>query len=217
MNTPPESGARRRPDWTLYLVTDPDMGARPVEAIVRAAVAGGVTAVQLRDKQATARALVAQAGRLREILAPRGIALIVNDRLDVALAAGADGVHLGQDDLACADARRIAGPDFLIGISVSSPAEARRAAADGADVLGVSPVFDTPTKRDTPKAAGLEGLRAIRRAVRLPLVGIGGLHAGNAAEVRRAGADGIAVVSAIMTAPDPEAAARELRSAIAAG
>jgi thiamine-phosphate pyrophosphorylase len=106
--------------------------------------------------------------------------------------------------------RRLAPPGFRIGVSVSTVAEARAAEADGADYLGVSPVFDTPTKRDTPRAAGLEGLRRIRAATRLPLVAIGGIHAGNAAAVRAAGADGLAVVSAIMAAPDPAAAARQL-------
>ena len=154
---------------------------------------------------------------LRALLAPRALPLIVNDRLDLALAAGADGVHLGQGDLPCALARRLAGPDFLIGVSVGSPAEATQAEREGADYLGVGPVFDTPTKTDAPAATGLAGLRAIRAATRLPLVAIGGIHAGNAAEIIRAGADGVDVVSAIMAAPDPRAAARALAAAVFAG
>lgn len=195
----------------LYLVTgEAPPGGRPLAETVRRAVEGGVTCVQLRAKTASARALLAQARELLALLRPRGVPLIVNDRLDIALAAGADGVHVGQDDLPCADARRLAPPGFLVGVSVGTAAEALAAAAAGASYLGVSPVFDTPTKRDTPPATGLEGLRRIRAATSLPLVAIGGIHAGNAAAVRAAGADGLAVVSAIMTAADPAAAARRL-------
>ncbi len=140
----------------------------------------------------------------------RGIPLIINDRLDVALAVGADGVHLGQSDMPLAMARAIVGDTLLIGISAESVADAVAAEEGGADYLGVSPVFATPTKSDTAPALGLEGLRAIRRAVRIPLVGIGGLDRGNAAAVIEAGADGVAVVSAIVAAADPAQAAREL-------
>ena len=207
-----------RPDYSVYLVTDETLaGVRGVEAAVRAAVEGGVTLVQVRAKRAAARDVLARARALREWLTPRNVPLIVNDRLDLALAVGAAGVHLGQDDLPCADARRLAGPDFLIGVSVSAADEARRAAADGADYLAVSPVFATPTKPDAPHAVGLEGLRAIRAAVNLPLVGIGGLHAGNAEAVIRAGAQGVAVVSAILAAPDPRTATRDLVRAVLAG
>ena len=195
----------------LYLVTDEALaGGRPLAGIVGRAVDGGVTCVQLRAKAATSRALLAQAQELLAILRPRGVPLIVNDRLDIALAAGADGVHVGQEDLPCDRVRRLAPPGFCVGVSVSSEAEARAAEAAGADYLGVSPVFDTPTKRDAPPATGLDGLRRIRAATRLPLVAIGGIHAGNCAAVRAAGADGLAVVSAIMAADDPAAAARRL-------
>lgn len=206
MNAPWPAGCLR-----LYLVTDEALaGGRPLAAVVGAAVDGGVTCVQLRAKTDSARRILEQARELLALLRPRGVPLIVNDRLDIALAAGADGVHVGQDDLPGAAVRRLAPPGFRIGVSVSTVAEACAAEADGADYLGVSPVFDTPTKRDTPRAAGLEGLRRIRAATRLPLVAIGGIHAGNAAAVRAAGADGLAVVSAIMSAPDPAAAARQL-------
>lgn len=209
-NTPP---MRASPDYSLYLVTDAALaGARGVLAVVQAAVAGGVSAVQLRDKSADSRALLAQAQELGAWLRPRGVTFIVNDRVDVALACGADGVHVGPRDLPCAAVRRLAGPGLLVGVSVGSVSEAVQAARDGADYLGVSPVFATPTKPDAPPAAGLEGLRAIRAAVRLPLVAIGGLHPGNAAEALRAGADGLAVVSAIMAAADPAAVARQLRT-----
>ncbi len=201
---------------SLYLVTDDGMTrGRPVPEMVVAAVRGGVTAVQLRVKECGARDLLRRARALLALLRPLEVPLIVNDRLDIALAAGADGVHLGQDDLPCAEARRLAGAAFTIGVSVGSAAEARRAESEGADYLGVSPLFATPTKPDAPPATGLEGLRAIRAATRLPLVAIGGLHAGNAAEALRAGADGVAVVSAIMAADDPEAAAAALALACA--
>jgi len=206
----------RSPDYSLYLVTDDALaGGRSIEWIVAEAVAGGVTCVQLREKHAESRAYYERARALRERLRPLGIPLIINDRLDIALAIGADGVHLGQGDLPCAEARRIAGPNLLIGISVSTVAEAQAAARDGADYLGISPIFDTPTKTDTPPATGIDGLRAIRAAVSLPLVAIGGIKAENAAAVVRAGADGIAVVSAIMAAADPRAAARALADVVA--
>jgi len=206
----------RSPDYSLYLVTDDALaGGRSIEWIVAEAVAGGVTCVQLREKHAESRAYYERARALRERLRPLGIPLIINDRLDIALAAGADGVHLGQGDLPCVEARHIAGPNFLIGISVSTTAEAQAAARDGADYLGISPIFDTPTKTDTPPATGIDGLRAIRAAVSLPLVAIGGIKAENAAAVVRAGADGIAVVSAIMAVADPRAAARALADVVA--
>jgi len=206
----------RSPDYSLYLVTDDALaGGRSIEWIVAEAVAGGVTCVQLREKHAESRAYYERARALRERLRPLGIPLIINDRLDIALAAGADGVHLGQGDLPCVEARHIAGPNFLIGISVSTTAEAQAAARDGADYLGISPIFDTPTKTDTPPATGIDGLRAIRAAVSLPLVASGGIKAENAAAVVRAGADGIAVVSAIMAVADPRAAARALADVVA--
>ncbi len=206
---------KNRPDYSVYLVTDETLaGARGVEAAVHAAVEGGVTVVQLRAKRVAARDLLSQAVALRAWLAPRNVPLIINDRLDIALAAGAAGVHLGQDDLPCAVARRLAGPDFLVGVSVSTADEARRAEADGADYLAASPVFATPTKPDAPPAVGLEGLRAIRAAVKLPLVGIGGLRTGNAEAVIRAGAQGVAVISAILAASNPQAAARDLARAV---
>lgn len=209
---------KRRPDYSVYLVTDrPLAGARSLESIVRAAVAGGVSIVQIREKSLSSRAFLEAAQALRYLLDELGRPLIVNDRLDIALACGAAGVHLGQEDLPCAEARRIAGSELLIGVSVSTAAEAVAAERDGADYLGVSPVFPTPTKTDTPPAVGLDGLRDIRAATSLPLVAIGGIHPTNAAEVIRAGADGVAVVSAIMAAPNPYLAAIELTRAVAVG
>lgn len=203
-------------DYSLYLVTDRSLAlGRGLVDIVAAAVQGGVTVVQIREKGAGTREFLALAQALKALLDPSGIPLIVNDRLDLALACQAAGVHLGQEDLPCDLARRLLGPERLLGVSVSTPEEARQAEAAGADYLGVSPIFVTPTKQDTPAATGLAGLRLIRAVTALPLVAIGGLSATNAAEVMAAGADGIAVVSALMAAADPRKAAAELRGAIA--
>jgi thiamine-phosphate pyrophosphorylase len=203
------------PDLSLYLVTDRGLSlGRATVDIVRAAVAGGVTCVQLREKECSTRQFVAEARAVRELLAGTGIPLIINDRIDVALAVGADGVHLGQTDMHIADARRLVGTDMLIGISAECVEDAVRAQAEGADYIGISPVFSTPTKTDTAPALGLDGVALIRAAVSLPLVGIGGIGPGNAAEVIRAGCDGVAVVSAIVSAPDPRKAATELKTII---
>ena len=206
-----------RIDYSLYLVTDRALArGRPLADVVRAAVAGGVTCVQLREKEASAREFAAAARELLALLRPLGVPLIVNDRIDVALAAGADGVHVGQQDLSVADARRLGPPGWIVGVSAESVADAARAERDGADYVGASPIFATPTKTDHAPPLGLAGLRALRAATKLPLVAIGGLHAGNARETIRAGADGLAVVSAIVAADDPRAAAAELRREIAA-
>jgi thiamine-phosphate pyrophosphorylase len=205
------------PDLSLYLVTDRGLSlGRSTVDIVRAAVAGGVTCVQLREKHCGTREFVAEARAVREVLAGTGIALIINDRLDVALAVGASGVHLGQTDMHIADARRLVGANMLIGVSAECVQDAVRAQAEGADYIGISPVFSTPTKTDTAPALGLDGVAAIRAAVSLPLVGIGGIGPGNAAEVIRAGCDGLAVVSAIVSAPDPREAAAKLKTIILA-
>jgi thiamine-phosphate pyrophosphorylase len=203
------------PDLSLYLVTDRglSLGQSTVD-IVRAAVAGGVTCVQLREKSCPTGEFVREARAVREALRGSGVPLIINDRVDVALAAGADGVHLGQTDMTLADARAILGPSVLIGISAECVDDAVRAETDGADYVGVSPVFATPTKTDTAPPLGLDGVRAIRARIRIPLVGIGGIGPANAAQVIRAGCDGIAVVSAIVSAADPRSAARELSTLI---
>ncbi len=205
-------------DYTLYLVTDRRLaGGGSLEEIVGESVRGGVTVVQLREKKICSRDFVELARALKRKLDRVKTPLIINDRLDIALACGARGVHLGQDDMDCKTARLIAGPEMIIGVSVSRVEEAVQAMTDGADYLGVSPVFDTATKTDTPPATGLEGLRNIRRSVGLPLIAIGGINARNAAEVVENGADGVAVVSAIMASAEPCEAARSLRLAVAEG
>jgi thiamine-phosphate pyrophosphorylase len=199
----------------LYLVTDPVLiGDRALTDVVLAAVDGGARAVQLREKTASTRVFVERARALRERLDQRGVPLIINDRVDVALAAGADGVHIGRNDMAYADARRLFGPDAIIGLSVETPDDVEEAERLDVDYLGVSPVFATSTKTDTLGVWGLEGLAEVRRRSRHPLVAIGGLNAGNVAEVVRAGADAVAVVSAICAAADPRAAAADLVAAL---
>ena len=167
--------------------------------------------VQYREKAAPSRTMIEEARELGRRCRAAGVPFIVNDRVDVALAVDADGVHVGQDDMPAALARRLLGPHRILGVSAVNPEEARRAEADGADYIGASPVFSTPTKTDAPPAMGVEGLRLLVQAVRIPVVGIGGLNAGNAASMIEAGAAGVAVVSALLAAQDVEEAAREMR------
>lgn len=203
----------------LYLVTDRALvGDRPLEAVVTGAVDGGAGYVQLREKQASTREFVHVATHLRQLLVMRGVPLIINDRVDVALAVEADGVHLGQQDMPYPTARRLMGPRAIIGLSVETMDDVERAEAhDDVTYLGVSPIFDTPTKRDTTGAWGLDGLARVRRRSRHRLVAIGGLHRDNAAAAIEAGADAVAVVSAVCAAPDPRRAAADLHEQIALG
>jgi thiamine-phosphate pyrophosphorylase len=204
-------------DWSLYVVTDAKLSrGRSHLDIVRAAIQGGATVVQYREKEATIQRMVGEARELRQLCREAGVPLIVNDRVDVALAVGADGVHLGVHDFPVPIARRLLGPDRIIGFSPETLEEARMAEVDGADYLGVGSVFGTATKADAGPPIGLAGLRKVIAAVSIPVVGIGGVHAHNAAQVIRAGAAGVAVVSAVVAAEDVEAAARELRTQIAA-
>jgi thiamine-phosphate pyrophosphorylase len=211
----PWSRARLRAALRLYLVTDqPSLKGRTLIDVVQAAVQGGVTCVQLREKHASSRDFYAQAVALMELLTPLNIPLIINDRLDIALACGAPGVHLGQSDMPVDVARKLLPPEVFIGWSVETLDEVSRSATLPLDYLGVSPVFATPTKTDTATPWGLEGLQRIRAATDLPLVAIGGIHLGNAAEVMQAGAHSLAVVSAICSADDPRAASQQLRDVI---
>lgn len=210
--------ARRRFDLSVYLVTDTRLsGPRGVAAVAAAAARGGVTIVQLRDPDATTRELIAAAGALQAALAPHGVPLVINDRVDVALAVGADGVHLGDRDMPAETARRLLGPGRIVGVTVHDAAEARAVDTAIADYAGIGPVFATTTKAEARPAIGVDGFRALRRLVPLPVVGIGGIDAARTAAVIAAGADGVAVVSAICAAPDPEAAARAIAAAVAEG
>lgn len=198
-------------DPRLYLVTDSASAVvRPLEDLVAAAIAGGVTLVQVREKQATTRDFVECTRAIRRRAAAAGVPVIVNDRLDVALATGADGLHVGADDLAVADARRLLGPTAILGATVSDSVGARQARDDGADYVACNAAFGTATKTDTGAPIGLAGLRELVAAVDLPVVAIGGIHLGNAADVLATGVAGVAVVSAIVASNDPRAAASRL-------
>lgn len=201
-------------DYTLYLVADADYAAgRDLAALVETAVEGGVTIVQLRGKNLLHGAFVELGRTIAGRLAPRGVPILVNDRPDVALACGASGVHLGQDDIPVALARRLLGPKATIGVSVNTPDEAVRAEAEGADYVGAGPAYATSTKSTDLAVLGPEGVGRIVGATRLPVVAIGGITAANAAPLAAAGARGIAVVSAILGAPDARRAAEDLLSA----
>ena len=198
----------------LHLVTDSTLcGARGVMAVVEAAVRGGARVVQLREKTLATRAFVERARALKALLQPLGVPLIINDRLDVALACGADGVHVGQEDLSPRDMRRWL-PDGLIGLSIERIEQLDAAERLPVDYYGASPVFATATKADAAPALGLDCLRALRARTTRPLVAIGGIGEHNAGAVMQAGADALAVVSALCAAPDPEQAARRLCAAM---
>ena len=195
----------------LYLVTDRELcGTRGVESVVEQAVRGGVRYVQLREKETSTRDFVTLAEHIKRILTPMHIPLIINDRLDVALAVGADGVHVGQEDMPYRTARQILGPSAIIGLSVENWEDVVAAQNLDVNYLGVSPVFATPTKTDTKGVWGLEGLTRVKAYSRHPLVGIGGINADNAEAVVMAGADCVAVVSAICAAIDPFQATKDL-------
>jgi thiamine-phosphate pyrophosphorylase len=198
-------------DWSLYLVTDSRMAdRRGLVEIVAAAVRGGAGVVQYREKNASTRHMVETASKLVQACREKGVPFLVNDRIDVALAVDADGVHLGQDDMPVPLARRLLVPDRLLGVTVHDQGELRRAEEEGADHLSVAPAFATGTKPDHQTPLGVEGVRRLVGCARLPVVVIAGINASNAADVIETGVDGICVASAIMAASDPEGAAREL-------
>ena len=202
---------RKDTDWRVYLVTDRELClSRPLDDVVLAAVRGGAGVVQLREKHTSSREFLELARALVSRIQPLGIPLIINDRADIALASGAAGLHVGQSDLPPEDARRLMGPDAIVGLSVETREELLNAAALDIDYAGISPVFATPTKTDTHTPWGLDGLRWAREHSPLTLVAIGGIHAHNAREVIEAGAHSLAVVSEICSAPEPAEAAKGL-------
>jgi thiamine-phosphate pyrophosphorylase len=202
-------------DLSLYLVLDPllcrDLGM--VET-TRAAVAGGATIIQLRDKEASTTAMIETGRALKRILHGTNIRLIVNDDVEAAIAVGADGLHIGQEDMNAADARRMIGPDMILGLSVETEALASSIDVRVVDYAGIGPVFATPTKPDHKQPIGFDGLARIIRLCPVPSVAIGGLKAEHAASVYSTGADGLAVVSAICGQPDPQAATSIIAKAI---
>lgn len=202
-------------DLSLYLVTDRSLSLeRTLEYVVSEAAKGGVTMVQLREKDCSTLEFYQQAILLKECLQPYNIPLIINDRLDIALACDAEGLHIGQSDIPYAIARKILGKDKIIGLSVECLQDAMDANELDVNYIGISPVFGTITKTDTAPALGLDGVREIVNISKHPSVGIGGINQGNAADIIEAGADGISVVSAIMSATDPKESALQLRSII---
>lgn len=205
----------KRSDLALYLCTDRALSlGRPLLEAVEAAIRGGVTMVQLREKEASSGEFFALAKELLALTRPLGVPLIINDRLDIALAAGADGLHIGQSDLPLREARRITGKDFIIGVSAATQEEALEAERDGADYIGAGAVFPTGSKADVSAVIGIGGLGAICAAVKIPVVGIGGIGPGNARAVMEAGAAGAAVISAILSQPDIREAAAALRRCV---
>jgi len=200
----------------LYLVTDRDLAlGRPLLEVVAQAVEGGVNIVQIREKTLSTRAFIEEARVIQAFLKPKGIPLLINDRLDVALAIGADGVHIGQSDMPYTMARKLLGPEALIGLSVDTQEELLQAESYDVDYLGIGPVYPTSTKTDHKGFLwGTEGLRWARGHSRHRLIAIGGINETNAFEVAKTGMDGIAVVSAIVSAQDPREAARRLRAAL---
>ena len=197
----------------VYLVTDRGMCRnRPLQDVVLKAVQGGVSCVQLREKDLSTRDFIGEAVAVKKILVPFHVPLIINDRVDVALACGADGVHLGQQDMPYAMARKLMGDQAIIGLSVETWEEVESVEKLDVNYIGVSPVFATPTKTDTKEPWGLAGLKKIKAFSRHTLVAIGGINASNAQSVAEAGADCLAVVSAVCSADDPVAAAVKLKN-----
>lgn len=197
--------------YDLYVITDEAIAGSLTHAeIARRAILGGADVIQLRDKTCGCRELYRICRALRTITMKTGTVFIVNDRLDVALACGADGVHLGQDDIRVDVARQIAPPGFIIGISVGTVDEAVRAEEEGADYIAISPVFSTASKNDAGPGRGLDIVREIRRRVSVPVIAIGGINLENVCEVIAAGADGVAVISVVVGSRNIIATAREL-------
>jgi thiamine-phosphate pyrophosphorylase len=207
-------------DLRLYALLDPKRaGAFSLPDLARRVVAGGATLLQLRDKFGATRQMIDTARSIRAAIAGTGVPLLINDRVDVALAAQAEGVHVGQDDMAAADARRLLGPDAIIGLSIKTPAEAEAAPLELLDYVCIGGVFATQSKDNTKAPIGVEGLAARakifrRRAESFPVGAIAGIDAGNAGAVMTAGIDGVAVIAALSLAADPQAAARELRAIV---
>lgn len=206
---------KKKVDYSLYLVTDRDLSlGRSNLEVIQAAVRGGVTLVQLREKEATTKEFYQEGLKIRAYLKARDIPLIINDRIDMALALDAEGVHLGQEDMPIDAARKILGPQKIIGASVFTPEEAKIAEALGADYLGLSPIFVTETKPELTQHLGIKGIPLLKEAVKIPVVGIGSMSESNAYEAVKAGLDGVAVVSAICSREDPRAAAEAIKKEV---
>ncbi len=194
----------------LYIILDPSIWpARPLADVLRTAAEAGASLFQYRNKTASMKEAYVEALALREAATKAGVLFIINDRCDLALAVNADGVHLGQDDLPLDLARKVMGPDKLIGISTHTPEQVQKAANGKPDYLGFGPIFKPGSKQDHDPVVGLEGLRAIRSLTSLPVFAIGGITLNRVGEVMKAGANGVAVISAVMKAPDVQQAVRD--------
>ncbi len=215
MNTTPSDPQSQRPPFRLQLITDRKaVAANELIATVRAAVRSGVDALQLREKDLDSRTLLSLAIELRQVTREQGAKLLINDRIDVALAAAADGVHLPASSFLPADARTLLGQRAVIGVSTHSLAEALVAQASGADYILFGPVFDTPSKRAFGLPQGVMALRAVAAAVRIPVIAVGGIDATNIPEILQHGARGVAVISAILKAADVAAISAAMRAAL---
>jgi len=207
--------AKKKLDPSLYLVTDRELSmGRSLAWVVEKAVKGGTTIIQLREKGLDTRTFIDEALHIKNLIEPSGVPLLINDRVDVAQAIEADGVHLGQHDMHPAMARKILGPQAVIGLSVETYQQAEEARDMDLDYIAISPVYTTPTKDELTEELGLEGVRKISHLCPQPAIGIGSIKAHNAGDVIKAGASGVAVVSGICSADDPEAAARELKKVV---
>ena len=207
-------------DLRLYAIVDPEhAGGHALPALAKLVAAGGATLVQLRDKRSDTRAMVDSARAVKAALKPFGVPLLINDRVDVALAAGADGVHVGQTDMAAEDARRLLGPQAVIGLSIKSVALAQAAPIDLVDYVGIGGIYATTSKDNPSPPIGVDGLRRIvevfrRRDPKFPSCAIAGINAANAGATIAAGADGVSVISALSLAPDPAVAAKTMRAVV---
>jgi thiamine-phosphate pyrophosphorylase len=206
---------KHKVDYSLYLVTDRTLSlGRGNLEVIEAAVSGGVTLVQLREKEVSTKQFYQEGLRIRDYLEAAHIPLIINDRIDIALALDADGVHLGQEDMPVDVARKILGPHKIIGASAFTTEEAVAAESMGADYLGLSPIFVTDTKPELVEEIGMQGISFLKRAVKIPIVGIGSMNQSNAHEAVKMGLDGVAVVSAICSQEDPRAAAAAIKAEV---
>ena len=203
-------------NWHLYLITDEQLSkGRSHQEIARLAIEGGADVIQLRDKTASSRKLYEDAMAIREITRAANVIFIVNDRLDIALAVDADGVHVGQEDLPATIARQLIGKNKILGVSAETLEQAIQADKDGADYLGVGPIFEArSTKPDAGEPLGLLLLKQVHQQCQAPIIAIGGINSSNAREVIRSGADGIAVISAVVAADDVAVASRELKNLV---
>ena len=209
-----------RVDLRLYALVDPDnAGGRELDDLAELVVRGGATLVQLRDKHGATGVMVERVRSLKAVLAPFGVPLLINDRVDVALACGAEGVHVGQTDMAVADARRLLGRKALIGLSIKTVEQAQAAPLDLLDYVGIGGVFTTTSKQTAAAPIGIDGFARVAGIIRsraqdFPVCAIAGITIKNASETIAAGADGVAVIAALSLAPDPKAAAAKMRTVV---